>query len=233
MAEEIQNRFEQASQYEAFVSSVIPIYSQLPKILLSHLSTLAGSNAKLLDVGCGTGTNIVTFAAHRPDWTFVGVDPEEQMLSFAKNKVNSINVQKRVTFIKGTVDAIPKEIKFDLATCIFVEHLLPDDGTKHHLIEGIFNNLANGGWLIHAGIYGDLETEWAKKRLKTWLEYVSLQGKPKEVLENVRRRATIEDSLIPEKRIVEIMENVGFINIEQIYQLQLFGAWAAQKPVTA
>ena len=233
MEEEIQNRFEQASQYEAFVTSVIPIYSQLPKILLSHLSTLAGSKAKLLDVGCGTGTNIVTFATHRLDWTFVGVDPEESMLSFAKNKVNGINVQNRVTFIKGTVDAIPKESKFDLATCIFVEHLLPDDGTKHHLIEGIFNNLTNGGWLIHAGIYGDLETEWAKKRLKTWLEYVSLQGKPKEVIENVRRRATIEDSLIPGKRIVEIMENVGFINIEQIYQLQLFGAWAAQKPLTA
>ena len=66
MEEEIQNRFEQASQYEAFITSVIPIYSQLPKILLSHLSTLSGGKAKLLDVGCGTGTNISTFATHQP-----------------------------------------------------------------------------------------------------------------------------------------------------------------------
>jgi len=230
MKDEIQKRFEEVAQYDALVSKVFPGYEQLPLILLSHLRILAGSEAHVLDVGCGSGTNLVTFATHQPTWTFVGVDPSEPMLTVAQNKINSIGAQERVTFIRGTVDVLPNDNLFDLVTCILVEHLQPDDGKKLHLLEGIHCRMVSGGWFILFGLHGDLKTVTAKKRLNAWLEFVSLQGLSKEVQDNVRHRATVEDSLISEERIRELMEEVGFINIEQIYQLQLLGAWFAQKP---
>lgn len=229
MKDEIQKRFEEVEQYDAFVSKVFPGYQQLPLILLSHLRAFAGSEAHVLDVGCGSGTNIVTLATHQPGWLFVGVDPSEPMLTVAQDKINSIGAQDRVTFIKGTVDTLPNDSIFDLVTCILVEHLQPDDGKKLHLLEGIHRRMVSGGWFILFGLHGDLKTDIAKQRLNTWLEFVSLQGLSKEVQDNVRRRATVEDSLIPEKRILELMEEVGFVNIEKIYQLQLLGAWCGQK----
>lgn len=230
MKDEIQKRFEEVSQYDTLVSKVFPGYEQLPLILLSHLRTLDISDARVLDVGCGSGTNLETFAKHQPKWTLVGVDPSEPMLTVAQNKINSIGAQERVTFIKGTIDVIPIDRAFDLITCILVEHLQPDDGKKLNLFEGIHRRMVSGGWFILYGLHGDLKTFTANKRLNSWLEFVSLQGLSKDVQANVRHRATTEDSLISEERIRELMEEVGFINIEQIYQLQLLGAWCAQKP---
>jgi tRNA (cmo5U34)-methyltransferase len=226
---EIEKRFEEVAKYDSMVSKVFPCYEQLPLILLSHIRTLAGSKAHLLDVGCGSGTNLVSFATHQKEWTFVGVDPSDHMIKASQNKINAIGAENRIKLVKGTVDELPKENKFDFVTCILVEHLLSDDGKKFHLIEGIYNRIVSGGWFILFGLHGDFKTVATQKSLNAWLEFVTLQGLPEEVQHNVQHRATVEDSLIPEKRIRELMMEVGFVNIERIFQLQLLGAWCAQK----
>ena len=45
----------------------------------------------------------------------------------------------------------------------------------------------------------------------------------------VRRRATVEDSLVSEARLLQLLTEAGFVNIDRIYQIYLLGAWAAQK----
>ena len=192
-------------------------------------SDVPRSDARVLDVGCGTGMTLAAFAAHQPEWSFVGVDPAEPMLALARGKMSAIGAGGRVTFIHGTIDALPDEPTFDGATSILVEHLQPDNGAKLHLLEGVHRRIVPGGWFVLAGLHGDLGTAAARKTLDAWLEFVALQGLATAAQESVRRRATVEDSLVSEARILELLDEAGFVNVERIYQVQLLGGWRAQK----
>lgn len=229
MKDGIQQRFEEASRYDAMMARVFPGYEQLPLILLSHLRAYVGAGARVLDAGCGTGSALATFAMHQSDWTFVGVDPAEPMLDLARVRLDSAEVAERVKLIVGTADALPNEPAFDAATAILVEHLLPDDGAKLRFLEKIWRRLVPGGWIFLAGLHGDLKSGPAQQALQAWLEFVFLQGLPAEVQEMVRRRATAEDSLVSETRIRQLLTEAGFVNVNRIYQIHLLGAWAAQK----
>jgi tRNA (cmo5U34)-methyltransferase len=229
MSTEIQKRFEDAAKYDGMMAKIFPGYEQIPLVILSHLRTRLGQTANLLDAGCGTGATLTTFAIQQPEWSFIGVDPAEPMLEIARNKIRAIGMEKRVTFINGTVDALSEEPKFDGATCILVEHLQPDNGAKLRLLDGIHRRMVSGGWFILFGLHGNLVTQKAQNALKAWLEFVMLQGLPETARDNVRHRATVEDSLVPEERILELLGEAGFVNIERIYQLHLLGGWLAQK----
>jgi len=226
---EIQKRFEDASKYDGMMAKVFPGYEQLPLVLLSCLRTRLGRTARLLDIGCGTGATLAVFATHQPEWSFIGVDPAEPMLEIAQSNISAIGMAKRVTLSHGTVDTLPDEPKFDAATCILVEHLQPDNGAKLHLLESIYRRIVSGGWFVLFGLHGNLGMKSAQNALNAWLEFVTLQGLPETTRDNVRHRATVEDSLISEERIQELLQEAGFVNIEKIYQLQLLGGWLAQK----
>jgi tRNA (cmo5U34)-methyltransferase len=227
---EIQLRFEEASRYDSMMAQVFPGYEQLPLILLAHLRTCLGAGARVLDAGCGTGSALARFATNQSDWSFVGVDPAESMLDVARARIVGADAADRVALAVGTVDVLPNEPAFDAATAILVEHLLPDDGAKLQFLEGIWRRLVPGGWIVLAGLHGDLESSPARHALQAWLEFVSLQGLPPEVRETVRRRATVEDSLVSETRLLQLLAEARFVNVNRIYQVFLFGAWAAQKP---
>ena len=230
MSTEIQKRFEEANKYDEVMARVFPGYEQLPLVILSYLRTRLGRTARLLDTGCGTGATLVKFATHQPEWSFVGVDPAEPMLEIAQSKISTIGIEKRVKLSHGSVDTLPDVPIFDAATCILVEHLQPDNGAKLHLLESIYSRMVSGGWFVLFGLHGNLNTENAKKALDAWLEFVTLQGLPETTRDNVRHRATTEDSLVSEERIQELLQEAGFVNIEKFYQLQLLGGWLSQKP---
>jgi tRNA (cmo5U34)-methyltransferase len=227
---EIQKRFEDAAKYDGMMAKVFPGYEQLPVVILSYLRTRLGRTAQLLDAGCGTGVTLAAFATHQPEWSFIGVDPAEPMLEIARNKISAIGAEKRVTLLQGTVDTLPDEPRFEVATCILVEHLQADNGAKLHLLEGIQRRIVSGGWFVLFGLHGNLSTQNAQNALAAWLEFLALQGLPEATRDNVRHRATVEDSLISEVRIQELLQEAGFVNIEKVYQLQLLGGWLAQKP---
>ncbi len=97
---------------------VFPGYEQLPLVVLSHLRTCLGPAAHVLDVGCGTGVSLAAFAAHQPEWSFIGVDPVEPMLELARCKLSAMGAEGRVMLVHGTVDALPNEPMFDAVTSI-------------------------------------------------------------------------------------------------------------------
>lgn len=60
MTAEAQGRFQEASQYDAMILRLFACYEQLPLILLSQLRTRLDAKARVLDVGCGTGSTLPT-----------------------------------------------------------------------------------------------------------------------------------------------------------------------------
>jgi tRNA (cmo5U34)-methyltransferase len=229
MQTDIQERFADALRYDGAIAQIFPGYAQLPLVLLSYLRTSLGPRARLLDVGCGTGTTLVAFATHQPEWSFVGVDPAETMLELARAKASAADVGDRLAFVSGTVDTLPDEPTFNAASCVLVEHLHPDDGGKLQLLESISRRLVPAGCFVLVAVHGNLETGAGRRALDAWVQFVALQGLPEPVQTAVRHKATVEDSIVSEERIRDLLAQAGFMNIERIYQTQLLGGWIALK----
>jgi ubiquinone/menaquinone biosynthesis C-methylase UbiE len=110
---------------------------------------------RAIDIGCGTGTNVVTLA--QAGWQVTGVDFAPRAISLAKRKLKQANVQARLHVSDATrLAAIsgPYELAFDLG-CF---HSIPSKGKAGYL-EQLHRVLAPGGhWLM----YGFLEANPAQ-----------------------------------------------------------------------
>jgi ubiquinone/menaquinone biosynthesis C-methylase UbiE len=95
----------------------------------------------VLDVGCGTGTFAIAFAAERPDAKVVGVDGDPQILALAKAKEGA----GRVSWNEGLAGELPfEDDSADAVTMSLVlHHLLPDQ--KREALAEIRRVLRPGG----------------------------------------------------------------------------------------
>jgi ubiquinone/menaquinone biosynthesis C-methylase UbiE len=106
---------------------------------------------RAIDIGCGTGTNVVTLA--NAGWSVTGVDFAPRAIKLARQKVGNAGVQaeflvKDVTTMQGIQG--PFDLAFDLG-CF---HGIPQKGRAKYL-EQLQRILAPGGfWLM----YGFLKT---------------------------------------------------------------------------
>ena len=86
---------------------------------------LGADDGAILDVGCGTGS-LALAAARRagPQAKVFGLDASEQMLDLATRKAQRVDA--RVTFVQGTVEALPfEDARFDLVFSTLMLHHLP------------------------------------------------------------------------------------------------------------
>ena len=107
---------------------------------------------RAIDIGCGTGTNVITLA--NAGWSVTGVDFAPRAIKLARQKTSKAGVHaellvKDVTTMQGIHG--PFDLAFDLG-CF---HGIPQKGRAKYL-EQLQRILAPGGfWLV----YGFLKTE--------------------------------------------------------------------------
>lgn len=103
-----------AAQVEAIWPQEKPIFARHPL-----------GNAKVLDLGCGTGEIIVRLAEEYPQASFVGVDLEEPHLERAALRCAAFG--DRVRFEHADAFALPfPDETFDLVTCRHLLQAIPD-----------------------------------------------------------------------------------------------------------
>lgn len=86
----------------------------------------AGPGERALDIGSGTGSEVVAFAARvEPDGEAVGVDPNPAMLAVARNRAEAAGVAAQ--FVEGTAYHLPfPDASFDAVRCERVYQHLDD-----------------------------------------------------------------------------------------------------------
>ena len=102
---------------------------------------------KVLDLGCGDGTNIFRLSALNSDATYFGFDMDTEAIQRAERYVLD-NGLKNIHFLKKDIihDAFP-EHQFDVVICSEVmEHLY--DNEKVIIMNKINKSLKQGGFLI-------------------------------------------------------------------------------------
>jgi ubiquinone/menaquinone biosynthesis C-methylase UbiE len=101
---------------------------------------------RAIDLGCGTGTNVITLA--RAGWKVTGVDFAPRAIKLARQKLKKVGVQaelavKDVTKLEGINGT------FDLAFDLGCFHTIQQDGRPEYLSQLNRILAPNGFWLMY------------------------------------------------------------------------------------
>lgn len=100
---------------------------------------------RILDVGCGTATQLIMIKSSHPDSNVVGIDGDPRILKIAKKKIDNDKLQ--VTLDHGFATKLPyKDTSFDHVFTSLVLHHLTTESKKQALKE-MYRVLKSGGTL--------------------------------------------------------------------------------------
>jgi ubiquinone/menaquinone biosynthesis C-methylase UbiE len=102
--------------------------------------------ARAIDLGCGTGTNVITLA--KAGWSVTGVDFAPRAIKLAREKLGQSAL--RAELVLGDVTKLEgSQGPFDLAFDLGCFHTLPQDGKPKYLKQLDRILAPNGFWLMY------------------------------------------------------------------------------------
>lgn len=223
---------ERSGRYDAWIRKTIPGYESLHDMAMFFIKTgmkNAPENPRILIVGSGTGMELSYFAERNPPWKFIGADPSSEMTAIAKRRIEANGLSERVGIHTGFVHELSESESFDAATLLLVMHFLPDDGQKLALLESISERMKPGSPFAMADLHADKNSPRFTRFLETWKARQSTTGITDEDLGKMFDDLRENIHFIPEERILALLEEAGFTDIERFYNAMLFGGWVAQK----
>jgi len=125
---------------------------ELLDFIEKHPSTGSGQALrKAIDIGCGTGTNVITLA--QAGWQVTGVDFVPRAIKTAKRKVKKVGVEAKL-YVRDATDLEGITGPFDLALDIGCFHSLGDK--KAGYLAELDRILGPGGhWLMYGFFSSD------------------------------------------------------------------------------
>ena len=116
-----------------------------PPELIEFIETHEPGRA--IDVGCGTGTNIITLA--RSGWQVTGIDFAPRAIHLARRKIEQTGVAARV-YVKDATKMNGISGPFNLALDLGCLHGIPKDGFAKYLDQMERILAPNGFWLLYS-----------------------------------------------------------------------------------
>ena len=167
-----------------------------------HRLNLRG-NEKVLDLGCGPGTNTLELAKLVPNGSAVGIDLSKEMIERAIQISKKLNINN-VEFINMSATDIGYNNEFDVVFAAGLLCLIAD--VKHQLIL-IYNALKKGGQLMLKVHLKESNGDYAAINLMK-LTY-------KKVYRPFFKNFTIPIFYRPKEFYTDLLKEVGFKNINE------------------
>ncbi len=162
--------------------------------LIGQLNLPAGGT--VLEVGCGTGRNLITVAKRYPSARLYGLDISEAMLTTARAKIAAAGLADRITLKQADATdfdarALFGQATFDRVFFSYTLSMIPD--WQAAIMQGA---KATGGTL-HLVDFGQQERlpGWFKRGLDAWLAKFDVD--PRAALPDALRRIAVETGLTP------------------------------------
>ncbi len=138
--------------------------------LIANLGAKAG--ADVLEIGCGTGRNLVHAARLYPDVRFFGIDISTEMLTSAISAISRRDLTKRIRVAHGDATAFNPQGSFGIAQFdhVMISYSLSMIGDWRHVLQAAAGRLKPGGSL-HIVDFGNQERlpGIARTLLQQWL----------------------------------------------------------------
>lgn len=100
--------------------------------------------AKVIEVGCGTGNTLIQLASKYPNASFTGIDMTVNSLNIARENAKAKDL-KNISFLEKNLLELDLNEKYDIVLCIGVLHHLAD---MNKGLENIIKLLNEGSHLI-------------------------------------------------------------------------------------
>lgn len=170
-----------AETYETRIDRLVPGYRLAHELTLAHLGARLPDEARILVAGAGTGTEVLLYAAHRPGWRFVAVEPSPDMLAILKARVAEAGLGERVEIVTGTVEDADAGLRADAGIAHLVSHFIKGDEDKLAFFRAIAARLAPGAGLFHLdylperGRFDPAYRSWARLAGQTESEAATME----------------------------------------------------------
>ena len=159
--------------------------------MVRELAVPPGGRA--LELGCGTGRNLIKAARAYRDAQFCGLDISDEMLETARMSIGRCDLSSRVRLARGDAANFDPDALFgcDGFDRIFISYSLSMIPEWQRTITAALGALKQGGSL-HVVDFGKQERlpPWFRSALRAWLAkfHVSPRDSLREVLESESRR---------------------------------------------
>jgi S-adenosylmethionine-diacylgycerolhomoserine-N-methlytransferase len=144
--------------------------------LLAEINVQAGEN--VLEVGCGTGRNLIILAKRFPRARFFGLDASAEMLKTAQAKFDARKL-KNITLQTALADTFDHQKTFDLTEpfdTIFFSYSISMIPVWRESIQNALANLKSGRSVYIVDFYDQKDLpRWFQKILKGWLKKFHVQ----------------------------------------------------------
>ena len=144
--------------------------------------------ASVLEIGCGTGRNLIRAAKRYPNARYYGIDISDEMLKTAQTNINRAGLSKKIILARGDATAFSPEnlfgqSQFDRVFISYALSMIPDwQGTIQHA-----SRVLDEAGSLHIVDFGQQRQmpKWFKSLLFAWLRKF-----------HVTPRASLSDFLI-------------------------------------
>lgn len=217
---------EWAARFEEYANASIAGREGLFRLAEASLADLP-DDARILVVGCGTGSEVLELASRHPGWQFEAVEPALGMVTVCRQRLNRAEISHRVTVHQRGVEGLRIE-PCHAATAILVsQHIVDDSGARRFFSE-IAANLIHGSILFSADITVPDETSSADAMLRTWRRQAVTAGLPEDAPAALIAR--FSKDLVPRTPagVEELLSSAGFRWPLQVFQSTIYRAWISQ-----
>lgn len=132
------------------------------------------SGATVLEIGCGTGRNLIKAARLYPDARFFGIDISDAMLETARKSVSAAGLDQRILLAQADAAAFDPQALFGVSRFdrVFISYAVSMIPPWRAVVEQAATILAPGG-AVHIVDFGDLAglPSVSQKLLYRWLDW--------------------------------------------------------------
>lgn len=173
-------KMDQIYRYQRYIYDFTRKYFLLGRdTLLDRLSIQP--HQRVLEMGCGTGRNLLKLSRRYSYTHFYGVDASQEMLNVAQSKLKSIS-HSQLILKQGLAEELNYAKTFNLEQpfdCIFFSYTLSMIPNWKQSIDAALQNLKAGGELYIVDFYDQSKLPcWFHKILNRWLDLFSVHYDP-------------------------------------------------------
>lgn len=145
--------------------------------MIAQMDVKPGEN--VLEVGCGTGRNLIVLAEKYPLARFYGLDASNEMLKTAQTKIDAKGLTQHITLQQCLAEELNYEETFNLSEpfdTIFFSYSITMIPTWKESLQAALDNLKPGRSIYIVDFWDQKDLPgWFRKLLKGWLKQFHVQ----------------------------------------------------------